>query len=253
MVVENMRFSYSSVTSFITCPYGFKLSYIDYNDRSKNWYSDFGLLMHDVLEKHFKDELDIMELSQYYEEQYSIQVTSPAPPYPVGIAERYYDDGLNFFNNFDFNKSNYEIIHIENSIETTYNGVKLIVKPDIVLKDKTTGDTYLVDYKTSDPFKYPSQGKKKLEEYRKQMYLYAYFINHTTDIKINKIKLWFVRINKFDDFDYVEEEAGNVVNWFYNGVLNIQVEEEFPPCDTKKNKFFCQQLCSVSQFCQYKP
>jgi len=253
MVVENMKFSFSSVTNFITCPHQFFLTYIQAEDRSGNWYSDFGSFMHLVLEKYFGNELDIMELAQFYEENYGSNVLSPPPPYPAGIADRYYADGLKFFDDFSFDKEKYEVIHLEDSIETTYNNIKLIVKPDLVLKEKSTGIVYLVDYKTSDPFKYPSPGKKKLAEYRQQMYLYSYFINHTTDIKINKIKLWFVRLNRFEEFDYVEKDAEEVINWFYNGVLNIQVEEEFPPCDTKKNKFFCTQLCSVSQFCQYKP
>lgn len=253
MVTGGMRFSYSSVSSFITCPYMFKLTYIDAEDRSGNWYADFGLLVHEVLEKYVKGELEIMELATYYEENYPRVVTSPSPPYPAGIADRYYADGLNFFQNLDFNKDDYEIVNIEDKINVEYNTIKIVIKPDLVLKDKRTGDVILFDYKTSNPFKNDKPDKKKLAEYHKQMYLYAYFINHTTDIKINKIKLWFVRINKFDEFDYSEEDAGEVVNWFFDSVMSIRVEEEYSPCDTTKNKFFCQQLCGVSQFCKFKP
>jgi len=253
MITENMTFSYSSVTSFITCPLMFKLTYIDSEKRSGNWYSDFGLLMHETLEKYFKNELDIIELSSFYETNYSKIVTSTPPAFPRGIAERYYNDGLEFFNNFDFDKNKYEIISVENKIETVYNNIKLVLKPDLVLKEKKSGDIILFDYKTSDPFKNGKTDKKKLEEYKRQMYLYAYFISHTTDIKINKIKLWFVRINKWYEFDYVEKDAGDVIDWLFLKVLDIQSEENFEHCDTTKNKFFCQMLCSVSEKCPFRP
>ena len=250
-ILDEMRFSYSSVTNFITCPHQFFLTYIQCENRGKNWYSDFGLLMHETLEKYFKDELDIMELSKYYQDNYSKVVTSEPPPFPKGIADRYYEDGIVFFDNFDFDKDNYEILNIEDKVETTYNNINLVLKPDLVLKEKKTGDVILYDYKTSNPIKSGKWDKKKLEEYHRQMYLYAYFINHTTDIKINKIKLWFVRINKFDEFDYVEKDAEDVVDWLFFKVLDIQFAEEFPPCDIEKNKFFCSQLCSMRSFCKY--
>jgi CRISPR/Cas system-associated exonuclease Cas4 (RecB family) len=250
-VLDSMKFSYSSVTNFITCPYQFKLTYINCEERNKNFYSDFGLLTHIILEKYFKGELDTIELSNFYKDNYSKIVISPPPPYPAGMAERYYADGLEFFDNFEFNKEDYEILSIENEIKTVYNNIKLVLKPDLVLKEKKSGLVYLIDYKTSTPYKNNKWDKKKLEEYHKQMYLYAYFINHTTNIKINKIKLWFVRINKFDEFDYVEEDAGNVINWLFLKVLDIQAEEEFPPCDIEKNKFFCSVLCSMMPYCKY--
>jgi len=210
--------------------------------------------MHETLERYFKGELDIMELAGFYEENYPVMVKSEPPLYPSGIADRYYADGLQFFEEFDFNKDDYEIVSVEDMIETTHNDIKLVIKPDLVLREKSTNQYILMDYKTSNPFsKDGKPDKKKMADYKKQMYLYAYFINHNRDYKIGKIKLWFVRINRFEEFDYIEEDAGDVINWFYLGVLDIKIEEEFPPCDTVKNKFFCSMLCSVSSSCPYKP
>ena len=250
-VLDSMRFSYSSVTNFITCPWQFYLTYIQCEERGKNWWSDYGLLIHEILQKYFEGKLDTMELSSFYESNYSKIVTSSPPPFPAGIADRYYADGLEFFNNFDFPKNKYEIVSIEDKVETVHNGIKIVIKPDLILRKIDTDCIYLVDYKTSDPFKNGKTDKKKLEEYHRQMYLYAYFINHTTDIKINKIKLWFVRVNKFDEFDYVEEDAVKVINWLFDNISNIQKEEDFPPCNIEKNKFFCSQLCSMRPFCKH--
>jgi hypothetical protein len=92
---------------------------------------------------------------------------------------------------------------------------------------------------------------KKIDEYKKQLYLYSYFINNTSETKIDIIKLWFLRLNKWYEFDYNESDAGDVVNWFYYTILDIKSEEEFEPCDTKKNAYFCENICSTKEFCPY--
>lgn len=251
VILDNMCFSYSSVNSFVTCPHMFLLNYLKNEDRVNNFFSDFGLLIHEILEKYFRNELEIFELSQYYENNYASKVISPPPPYPPNMAESYYKNGLNFLNNFSFDKSEYDVISIENKIKTTYIDSELVIKPDIVLKNKETGIVTLMDYKTSNPMKGKKLDEKKIEEYRKQMYLYSYFINHVTDIKINNIKLWFIRFDKWDEFDYNENDAIKVVNWFYNTINKIKQEENFSPADLIKNKYFCDNICSFRNTCKY--
>ena len=250
-ILDNMTWSYSSVSSFGICPTMFKLSYIDAVKRNGNFFSDFGSFSHKILEEYFRNKLDIMELSQYYEKNYTNNIISFAPPYPKGMSEKYYEQGLQFFDNFDFDKNKYDIIDIENKIETVHNDIKLVLKPDLILKDKNNNKTLLIDYKTSTPFKGDKPDMKKIDEYKKQLYLYSYFINNTSETKIDIIKLWFLRLNKWYEFDYNESDAGDVVNWFYYTILDIKSEEEFEPCDTKKNAYFCENICSTKEFCPY--
>jgi hypothetical protein len=251
MTLENMKFSYSSISSFNTCAYGFYLTYIEYNERVGNFFSDFGSFSHLILEKYFSRELEIMELASYYEEHYAENVVSYPPNYPVGMADKYYNEGLLFFENFSFDRDKYEVLSIEDKVESCHNDIKLVIKPDLILKDKESEDIILYDYKTSNPYKNGKEDKKKMDDYKKQMYLYSYFINHNTDKKINKIKLWFIRSDKMYEFDYIESEAEDVVNWFYSNILNIQLEENYNPCDIIKNKYFCENLCSVKNSCKY--
>jgi len=98
-ILDGMRFSYSSVNSYVTCPGCFKLSYIDVEDRIGNAFSDFGNLVHSTLEKYFKGELQIDQLAEYYEDNYEISIINPFPPYPQGMSENYYNAGLEFFEN----------------------------------------------------------------------------------------------------------------------------------------------------------
>ena len=251
-ILDNMAWSYSSVNSFATCPHMFKLTYIDSVNRKNNFFSEYGLFSHKILENYFKDKLDIMELALYYENDYAKSIISPPPPYPAGMSEKYYNQGLEFFLNFDFDKEKYNIIYIEKKIQAIFNDIKLVAKPDLILKEKDTGKNILLDYKTSVPFIKEIPNMKKIDEYKKQLYLYSYFTNEQLHANIDIIKLWFLRVNKWYEFAYNEDEAADVVNWFYSTILDIKSEEVFPPCDIKKNAYFCDNLCSVKEHCKYQ-
>ena len=250
-ILDNMRYSHSSASLFETCKYAFYLTYIECSERSNNFYSDYGLFVHDIMEKYFRRELDVMELSQYYIENYNKLVVSPPPSYPVGIDQKYYDSGLYFFDNFVFDIDNYETIIIEDKIDSVLNDIRLVVKPDLVLRHKETGKNYLIDYKSSNPYKYGKLDAKKVDGYKKQMYLYSYFLEAENNIKIDEIKLWFIRMNTVEVFPYESYMGEDTVKWFYNTILKSKEETDFEPNNTKENNYFCTQICSMRNICPY--
>jgi CRISPR/Cas system-associated exonuclease Cas4 (RecB family) len=247
-VINNMRFSYSSVSSFETCALGFKLNYIDSEDRVGNWYADYGLLIHQVLEKYFKDELKREWLKDYFVDNYSLVVTSDPPPFPAGIVDKYYADGLIFFDNLPINRDDYDVISIEDKIEAEHEGIKLVVKPDLIVKEKLTGKTLLMDFKTSKPMKGKNWDLVKIEGYSNQLLLYAYFLEKVKGIKIDKIQLLFVRLGKVYDIDYSVDNVEKVLSWFVSAIKKIKWEEDWKET---VNPFFCQQICGVRRSCPY--
>jgi hypothetical protein len=248
---DAMKFSYSNVNSFTNCKYGCKLTYLDVKDRGQNFYSEFGSFVHLALEKFFKGELESFELADYYKSNYSENVKSKLPKFLQNSAQGCYDKGLYFFENFTFDKDKYEILHIEDGINTEKDGIKVIVKPDLILRDKTNKKYVLYDYKTSDPYKNGKLDKKKIEEYLNQMYLYCYFMWMEKQIAIDKIMIWFIKPNEVMEFNFDPMKAQEVYEWFIDGVNNIKNEEDFEA--NNSNKFFCNILCSVSDFCEFKP
>jgi len=250
IILDNMRYSYSSANCFNTCKYCFYLTYIEAKERSKNFFSDFGLLMHSAIEEHFKGNITSWDLPQYYKDNYDKMVLSSCPPYPAGMETNYYNDGLNFCNSFDFDVSKYKILLMEDEITCTYHNIQLIVKPDVVLQDNDTNSIGLVDFKTSKLKGNKKYDDKKIEEYKKQMYLYTYFIHLAKDIDIDNIKIWFLRNNEFRDIPVDNYEMLNTVDWFENTVYNIKNEEEWSKNTSKENNYFCEQLCSCRDYCK---
>jgi PD-(D/E)XK nuclease superfamily len=250
-VIDGITFSYSSISTFKNCKYAWKLTYIDYKSRLANWYADFGLVSHSTLEGYFKDKLEIWDLPSYFTEHFNSDIKSAVPPYPKNIAEKYFEQSLQFFNDFDFDKSLYEVIFIEDKIEATYKDIKIVVKPDLLLKELGTGKYLLMDYKTADPYgKNVKPDKKKIEDYLHQLYLYSYFIWQVKNIAVDKIRIWFIRVGKMEEFEFDPYKAQEVVEEFFNEIENIKKEEKFEA--NNKNTFFCNQLCSVSEWCEYK-
>lgn len=250
-IIDNMRFSYSNLSTFGTCKYSWLLTYIQCEARGNNAFGQYGSFIHFILEKFFRNELEIWELAEYYEKNYNDYVLLNFPPYPKGMGEKYYEDGLTFFENFEFDKSNYEMISIEEEINTKFNGISFIVKPDIVLKNKKNGNVILLDYKTKK-LKGGKYDNDTIESYRHQMEIYAYFIWQEKNIEINKIFIWFVRNNKFHELDVNPLKISETLSWIEQIIGEIKSEKEWTPNQLSSNKYFCQHLCSVSEFCKYQ-
>jgi CRISPR/Cas system-associated exonuclease Cas4 (RecB family) len=227
------------------------LSYIQYEEREQGFFSDFGNIVHKTIELFFKGELEIWDLSQYYEDNYSKYVISNPPPYPPNMGEKYYAEGLEFFTNFQFNLEDYEVIFIEDKFKTTYNEIKLVIKPDLILKDKKTGKYILFDYKT-----HKLKGNKTDEEYlsgyKKQLYLYSYFLKIEKNIDIDKIILWFIRNNENIEIEVNPTEIRKALVWMEETVVKIKAETEFEPNLSKKNGYFCSFICSMKSLCRYR-
>lgn len=253
-IIDEMKFSYSSVSSFVSCPYGFKLSYIDKMPRESNFYGEYGTLIHECMEKYFRDELESFELSSYFSENYLDKVPTPPPPYPAGLDERYKNAGIEFFDNFSFDKSLYEMLLIEGKLDFPLRNASFTGRPDLILKNKETLVTSLYDFKTSAPFWVTKSGVEKVDEkkmsgYRKQMYIYTYGIRNHLGINIDEIVLWFTRPSRFYTIPCDIEKEKEAVEEIESVIDTIKKEEHFEY--NNSNNYFCSHLCGVRKFCEY--
>jgi len=258
-ILREITYSYSSISGYDNCPHGFKLSYIDKKPRKKNFYSDFGNLVHDEMKNFFDGVMDTFELSQDYQDKFDKVVTSAPPPYPAGMREKYKEQGQFFFDNFSFGKEGYNVLLNEGTIEFTLpNGLKFTARPDLVLKDKITNENILFDYKTSAPFKINKKthketaDNKKLEGYYKQMFIYTYATRSVLNIPVDIITLWFPRLDKMVDIYWSEIKENETLEWVTNQLNKIMGDEEWKPNLSKENEYFCFNLCSVLPHCKYR-
>lgn len=249
LILDGMNFSYSAINTFDTCKLSFKMTYIDSEERMGNAFGEFGSYIHSILEKFFKDELDLFKLVDYYKKHYKESVKCSFPVFPPNMSDKYYEQGLEFFTNFNFDKSQYEIVYIEEKIKTEYKDFSFVFIPDLVAKDKRTGEYVLFDYKTANLYTKDRPIKKKIEDIKKQIHLYSYFLWHTKQIEISKIYIWAIRNNKTIELPYDQFYGFNTLEWLEETVGEIKQEQEWGYDNSQP--YFCQNLCSVRFVCPF--
>lgn len=256
-ILEGIRFSHSSAKTYETCPYSFKLTYIDSlrKEGEDNFYSDYGNLVHECLENFFRRELDTFELSQYYRENYDRIVIHDAPPENYGLADKYREQGQVFFDNFYFDRDAYNIRLVESKIDFLLEGFTMTARPDLVLEEKESGKNIMFDYKTATPYWTDKTGKekedkKKIDGYYKQMHIYTYALRNIENIPIDEISLWYPRLSKIVTIPWEKEKEDEAMEWLKGLVEKIKADEEFKYDNS--SPYFCNNICSVRKFCQYK-
>lgn len=256
-LLDNETYSYSRLSTYDTCRYAFKLTYIDRKSQQPNFFSDYGTFIHETYESYFRGEVDLFDIPLYYAKEYNKVVVSEPPAVLKGIGEKYKNQGLEYFNEFYFDKSLYEIMLIEGTMNFELEGVKYVARPDLVIQSKEDGKIFLIDYKTSTPFNISkitgkvTQDKGKISGYHKQMYVYAYSLRVCKDIQVNNMSLWFPRSKRELTIPWVAEDEAKAVEWLTRVVNNIKRDEEFT--HNNSNSFFCNQLCGIRSHCKYRP
>lgn len=250
-VIDNIKFSYSSLSTFGTCAYSWYLTYINEEARDNNFFGQYGSLIHEVLETYWEGKVERENMAGMFKSLFDTRVNISPPPFPKNMEAGYYNDGVTFFESFDMNRDEYDVLMIEGLIRSSYKDIPLVVKPDLLLRHKETGEVFLMDYKTAKPIDKRTNTlvSAKIAEYEKQLLLYAYFINKERTYKVDKISLLFVRLGIEHFVEVTEEKVQNTLDWLETAVNSIRAENEFVA--NTSNAYFCNNLCSVRRACKF--
>lgn len=256
-IINTMCWSFSRLSSYHQCPYGFKLKYVQCNEGEPNFFAQYGSLMHTILEKYEKGELSLFDISQYYIDNFCEVVTCDAPPNKyVDIKQSYYDKGLDYLDNIDLILDNYEILGIEKEVKFNIGGYEMIGYIDLLLKDKETGDIIVLDHK-SGSVKFKKNGeicsseKEHVLGFKRQLYLYSIAV-----IEEYGVKPKYLRWNLFKDrnwltYEFNDDEFEEAKKWAENTVKSIENETAWLP---NPSEYFCHNICDMRNCaCEYKP
>lgn len=237
-LLDNFKWSYSRVNSFVTCPYMFYKNYILKDRGEENCFAQFGIFMHGIMEKYDKGELALYELEDYYKENYSSNITIDFPPNKwVNLSESYYNSGLEYLSNFDGYDD--KILGAEEKIDFEIeNEKRKIVFTGVV--DRISEDEngiVISDYKSKKKFK----SKKEEKEYFRQMYVYSIAMMEKYGKLPYKLKFYLFRdFNNVCETLFDEKELENAKNWLFDTIEEIYNTEVF---ERNPNDFFCKHIC----------
>lgn len=250
-----MQWSFSRLNSFYNCPYEFKLHYIDCCKSEQNFFSEYGSLIHSILEKYAKGELSLFDLNQYYEEHFNEMILHDAPPNKyVDIRQSYFDKGMDYLDNIDLDFSQYEILGVEKKVEFELFGKKFIGFIDLLVRDKNNGEIEIIDHKSAS-IKILKNGnisksdQQHFLDFKRQAYLYSYPVIKEYE-RVSKIKWNMFKDRKWIEIAWDKAEYDETLKWVKNTIELIKSETEWKP---SPQKYYCNYLCGQrNNACEYK-
>lgn len=239
------RYSFSKLSSFHTCKYGYKLTYIDHKKGIGNCFSSYGLEVHSIMERYAKGELSLWNLADIYQWEFETAVPEPFPSskFCKNMRQLYYNQGLEYLKNFS-GYDDKKILEVEtqfdyNIDDWVFNGII-----DLILEDKD-GNLIIQDYKSKSSFK----SKRELAEYARQLYLYSLYAQKKYGKYPDILRFMMFRKNTIIDIPFAEPDLMKALSWAKETVKEIRECWDFPPmCD----EFFGENLCNHRKYCESK-
>ncbi len=248
LINDGYVYSYSRLTSFAECPYSFFLKQIERLPQKTNGFAEQGSLIHDLIDKWAKGELQKEDLPNEYVRRYPDEVVTQFPNNMVsrGYAEKTYEAGLRYFEKFDEFKG-LQIIGTEIKFKTVLCGRPFVGTIDMVARDKKTGKLLIVDHKSKSYLSFTKSGSIM---WRQQL-LYALYIKETYGIypdmlMFNLFKENGMRISK----PFIMAEYEDAIKWAEEIMTQIESYEMYDWLAHKERPdFFCQNLCNMREHC----
>lgn len=252
------RWSFSSIDSFDECPRNFYLHYILHKRQKQNAFAEWGSYCHEILEAYFKGDLNIYQLGDFYEQYYKMFNTKKFPPNKyVVLADSYHKRGLEYFKTFSDPFKDYEVVGVEQEIETKIGKYNFVGYIDLILRDKQ-GNYIIVDHKSIGKMKSPEmQAHKTLQLYLYSKYIYETYGKYPTELKFNMFRAGTILTIPFDESEYIK-----ALNWAESTIDRIYEETSWMDKikldylskdkdieEYSQDDFFCNYLCGSRKSC----
>lgn len=247
LLKDNHIYSYSQLSSVSECPFGFYLQRIERAEQQSNGFAEQGTLIHDLLDQWAKGELTKEQLPEEYARRYPEEVVTKFPRMLTakGYAEKAYNLGIEYFENFD-EFAGYTIISAEEKFETEIDGRPFIGIIDMILKDDLTDELIVLDHKSKSLTAF----KKSEDEMYRQQLLYAKYVHE-------KYGQWPDRLmfNLFKEGGKKMERRFRITDydaamlWARQQIEKIEEYDVLDWLECKEPDFFCNEICSVRKHC----
>lgn len=245
---EGHVYSYSQLSSFDECPYGFYLARIERAEQQSNGFAEYGTLIHDLLDQWAKGEVSKENLPLEYTLRYPGEVVTQFPRMlrAKGYAEKAYRQGLEYFENFD-GFEGYTIIAAEEKFKTEIGGRPFVGVVDMILRDNATNELIVVDHKSKSKTAFRQAEK---EMYRQQLlyskYVYEQYECWPDRLMFNLFKEGGLKPEK----RFLKEEYDEAIEWAITQMERMETYDLLDWFESKpEGDFFCREICSVRKHC----
>lgn len=253
-IIDGMRWSFSRLNQYCSCPYAFKRQYIECEKGENNALAEYGSAVHKVLEDYAKGNISIFEINDYYDYLFETTVIHDFPPNPyTDLRESYYEKGKEYLNNINLDFDKFEILGVEKEVKFEIDGYPLIGYIDLLLRNKETGEIITNDHKSAS-LKFKKNGeisktdKEHFEEFKIQQYLYCKPILEEYG-RVDFLQWNLFKEQKIVKIPFVKEDYQKSLRWVIDVINQIKNEELWLP---QPNYFRCNNICNFREDCEYK-
>lgn len=257
-IIDGMIWSFSRVKCYENCPKEFFMVYVEPHKKINNAFAEYGVFCHGLLEDYYKGKTELFELPDRYVNEYKNNVKTKFPKqFKTDLNKVYYDAGKTYFDNFDDDFRDYEVLGVEEKIDILICGYRFIGYIDLILRDPD-GNIIIVDHKSKSGF----SSKREKQEYLRQLYLYSLYVHEKYGQYPTKLCFNMFRANKLEEALFNEAELQETLQWFTTTIQKICEDEEFEDkiahayrirskdLDTyQRDDFYCCNLCNVRHLC----
>lgn len=246
-ITSGMTWSFSRISAFDTCRYGFFLRYIKQCQAKRLFFADYGSFVHAILGDYLSGKLKRTELSSYYLSHFKREVCGVAPNSDIYL--NYFNQGLDYLENISFPVE--MVVLTEALVDFDINGNPFTGYIDSVLHDGSElciNDHKSRDLKPRSDRAKPTKTDVLLDEYLRQLYLYSIPINEMYGRYPDYLMFNCYRTQKIIKEPFRETALETAKLWSVESINKINTEEDWAP---NINPFRCKYLCDVSQHCEY--
>lgn len=258
-ILDGMTWSFSRINSFSDCHYGWLLHYIECAEAQGGFFSDFGSYIHSILKKYLSGELEAFQLSSYYEDHYQDAIHYDPPPNPyTDLGADYYEKGLAYFDNFDWDRDEMGILGVEMRVKSTLpvmgREVPFIGYVDLLERDGD-GGLVITDHKSSS-IRFLNNGEAVAKDrshflaFKRQLYLYSKCIFEKYGEFPKTLRWNLFKMQEWKEIPFNQNEYEEALQWATDTIETIYAEDSWEP--NTSNSFYCSELCSVRFECHYQ-
>lgn len=254
LLSDDHKYSYSQLSSFDECPYSFYLQRIEgLEEQASNGFAERGSLVHDLLDQWGKGILKKKDMIAEYERRYPEEVVTAFPRMLAakGYAEKAYNQGIEFLENFDEFKG-YDVLSTEEKFTLDFPLSDGTTRPfvgivDMMLRDKKSGELIICDHKS----KSLSAFKKAENEMYRQQLMYSAFVKEKYGAWPDRMMFHLFNADglKMERY-FTEDQYYETLAWAGEVIKKI---EDYTVLDwlmcKEKSDFYCWFLCSARNAC----
>ena len=257
LLKDGHRYSYSQLSSFSECPFGYYLKHIEGVEDKSNGFAEQGSLIHDILDKWAKKEIKKEDMAKEYERRYADEVVTSFPRMLTskGYAEKTYMQGLEYFQNFD-EFPGYTVVSAEEKFDQPIKLTDGCERPfiafvDLILRDEFSGGLVVVDHKS----KSLAEFKRHKEEMYKQQYIYSYFVYQKYREWPASLMFNLFKAEEKDEQLFSMEKYNEVMQWATDAIHQIESYDilDWMKCKEQKTPgkpdMYCGYICSSRASC----